>query len=402
MSKVFKFGLSKSSENSVEELAKLQKAEIYRLNGVIENLPGSIYWKDKDGVYLGINRYSSEMMKLAEPSHSEIVGKTDYDLFPKDIADEYRKNDLKVMKTGKEVMYEESHSLPEGKKCIQHSYKRPLYGENGEVIGLVGNTIDITKLKETEQKLLEAKNEAELANDAKSEFIRNMEHDIRTPVNGVLAMANILKGKENDANKKECLDDIANCARELLNYCNSVLDFSRIVHGTIPILARKIDIRELIDSVITMEIPPAKNKQLDLISEFDDNVPKIIIGDDARLQRVLINLVSNAIKFTNQGYVKISVKAAKASEKKTIILQVIIEDTGIGIPKNKQEYIYEKFTRVEPSNQGIYKGSGLGLRIVKKLIEEMEGEIDVESEPGAGSKFTCTLPVKLPLITGTN
>ena len=226
-----------------------------------------------------------------------------------------------------------------------------------------------------------------------------MEHDIRTPFNGVWGLANYLWQHETEEQKKEFLGDITNCAKELLDYCNGILDFSKIEQRSLPLLEKKFNSRKLLDSTMAIEMPPAKLKKLELTLDCDDKVPVVLVGDQYRLQRILINLVSNAVKFTQHGFVKLCVQLVKQLDDKNIIIRFIIEDSGIGIPQEKQDFIYEKFARVTPSNKGAYKGIGLGLRIVKQFIEEMGGEIDLRSEQGKGSTFICTLPFKLPLVS---
>ncbi|MGD9153089.1 MAG: PAS domain-containing protein [Gammaproteobacteria bacterium] len=180
----------------LREKLKAEDIEVFRLKSILDSIPGSIYWKDKNGVYLGRNSYSSEKMESvgleSEINIDDIIGKTDYDLFPKETADRYRKYDLEVLKTGKEISNEEPVTLPNGRILIQLSTKRPLRNEKKEIIGIIGNTVDITYQKEIEQSLREAKEQAEEASRVKTSFIRNMEHDIRTPFNGVWGIANYL------------------------------------------------------------------------------------------------------------------------------------------------------------------------------------------------------------------
>ncbi|MBA3660257.1 MAG: PAS domain-containing protein [Gammaproteobacteria bacterium] len=408
MSQILNYPSNDEQTEQLKSTIEEQRAEIFRLRNVIETLPGSVYWKDKEGIYLGFNTYSLEKMqkvglktykyvKTTEHKHVR-VGKTDYDFFSQKVADEYRKNDLEVMQSGQEIVKEEAITLPNGEILIQLSSKSPLRDEMGKIVGLVGNTVDISHLKKIEEELRKAKETAEKANSIKTEFIRNMEHDIRTPFNGVWGLANYLWQHEKDVKKKELLAHITNCAKELLDYCNGILDYSKIELGSLPFLERKFNVQKLIDSVVTIEAPPAKLKDLNLTLNCADNIPQILVGDSYRLQRILINLVSNAIKFTQNGEIKLTVILAKRRGKRSVIMQFIVEDTGMGIPQEKQDLIYEKFTRISPSSKGIYKGIGLGLRIVKQFIEEMEGEVDLKSELGKGSTFICTLPFKLPLL----
>jgi PAS domain S-box-containing protein len=375
------------------------KAEVYRLRSIIDHLPGSIYWKNEKGVYLGRNQSSAESLKsMGFPwREDDIIGKTDYDLFANEMANEFRAHDLQVMASGQASSHEETVPLKTG-TMVQLSTKAPFYDEKGNVAGLVGNTVDITYLKNIQAELLDAKDKAEAANQLKSAFIRNMEHDIRTPFSGIYSIATILESQENDSDKKKFLSAIVQCAKELLDYCNSILDFAKIETGALPIIAKKFDIKKLVTSVIAAEIPAAQAKNLDLTVNYDENLPAILIGDNYRLQRILLNLASNAVKFTHKGHVNIHIQLAQKIDARNCIIRIRVEDTGIGIPKDEQINIYEKFSRLNPSNQGIYKGVGLGLNIVKQFISEMAGEIDLQSSIDTGTVFLCTLPFGLPLI----
>jgi two-component system aerobic respiration control sensor histidine kinase ArcB len=276
----------------------------------------------------------------------------------------------------------------------------PFYNETGEVIGILAIAVDITDIKRLEKQLRNEKERVEKLSQAKTEFIRNMEHDIRTPFSGIYTIANSLATQETNIEKKQYLTAVAQGAKELLDYCNNILDFSRIESGTMPILSKKFDLQRLVNSIILIEKSAAEAKKLTLTNEYTDDVPKVVIGDNNRLQRILINLVSNAIKFTKKGYVKIQVKLIKREkigEKGKVIIRFIIQDTGIGIPEAQQQYIYEKFTKLTPSNKGRDKGYGLGLPVVKQLMADIDGEIDVASKLDSGTTFACTIPFDLPL-----
>ena len=392
--------------NPVLKLKKFIKKlenEIFQYKMVLGSLPGSVYWKNKKGEYLGRNKYSQEKMVSVNLENApigiekdDIIGKTDYDLFPKETADRYRKHDLEVIRTSKEITIEEPVTLPNGKTLVQLSTKRPLLNSLGKIIGVIGNTVDITYQKEIENSLRKAKELAEEAVITKTNFIRNMEHDIRTPFNGIWGLSNYLFTKETDKTKKELLGDITNSAKQLLDYCNGILDFARNENQSLPVVEKRFNLKELIDKIILTEKPAAIFKKIELKSKLGKNIPEILIGDPYRLLRILINLVSNSIKFTEKGHVFIKVK--KISLKKNIcILQFIVEDTGIGISKDKQDFIFEKFGRVEPANTGKYAGLGLGLKIVKQFVNEMDGEINLKSIIGKETLFACTFPFKIPL-----
>jgi two-component system aerobic respiration control sensor histidine kinase ArcB len=371
--------------------------EVINLRHIIALMPGNVYWKNKHGVYMGCNENMAELLGLS--SQEAIIGKTVFDLLSDkqlDIAQSTHRNDLAIMTQKKEQVLEETGLDLSGNPATYFTRKKPLFNRIGEVIGLLGISIDITERKQKEKELEQAKSEAELANRIKSDFIRNIEHDIRTPFSGVLGLTSVLRDSEQNPEKKGLLDDIYQCANELLNYCNKILDFSQVEQNAIPILDKKIKLLALLNKVIDIETPAAKAKQLILSIDVDNTLPKTVRGDDHRLFQILINLVSNAIKFTHQGTVKITVKKLKQTGKK-VITQFIIEDTGIGMSTEKQYLIYEKFVRLTASNTGIYKGAGLGLHIVKQYIHEMNGEIDLYSKPNTGSTFIVTLPFNLPL-----
>ena len=305
----------------------------------------------------------------------------------------------KIERFGGDARYDESYRIvrPDGEVRYIIDRGFPIIDGNGVCQGVTGVAVDITKEKLAEEALRKAKEEAEEANQIRTVFIRNMEHDIRTPFNGIWGMANILAERETNTEKRETLTEIANCAKELLDYCNDVLDFSRVESCSFPILSKSFNLKELIDGVIAMETPPARQKQLNLSLDFGDDIPVVVKGDPYRLQRVLINLVSNAIKFTGQGDVTLAIKSIRQVGTREVIIRFIVKDTGVGIPQEKQNMIYEHFTRLDPANKGLYRGSGLGLYIVRQFMDEMDGDINVVSETGVGTSFTCTLAFKLPL-----
>jgi len=365
------------------------------LEQIISNMPGHVYWKNKEGVYLGCNNRQAQTIGFR--FGHEVIGKTDMDLsWGYEAATACRENDIRIMETGRSEEVLEVAYI-DGKEKVFLSQKTPLKNKQGEAVGILGISIDITEQKETEKKLVAAKEAAESANKLKSEFVRNMEHDIRTPFVGILGMTKILDERETDPDKKQMISDISVCAQELLDYSCSILDFSEIEGGYFPISPKKFNVIDLVNSVAAIEIPAAKTKRLDFTVEYDPAMPKVLIGDDYRLKRILINLLSNAIKFTPKGFVRLEIKCLK-NEGRKLILRFIVEDSGIGIEKQKLHTIYEKFSRLTPSNQGIHKGQGLGLRIVKQFVEDMDGDIEINSDLGKGTCFTCTFYFKVPIF----
>jgi len=310
-----------------EELAFLKK--------VLSVMPGHVYWKNTDGVYLGCNE---EQAKIAGfNSSQELVGKTDYDLLPKDEATVLQEIDQQVIRGKKSYSIEEPVTLPNNKKAVFLSHKIPLEDLEGNIIGILGVSIDITERKQMEEDLRKAKEAAERANQVKTDFIRNMEHDLRTPFTGIVNISNGLAKEEKDSVKKEYLTCIHDAANTLLEYCNNIVDFARLETG-IPIYEKKFSLPDLIMNLKSLEMPAATEKNLALKMHIENNVPAIVIGDKFRLKRILINLLGNAIKFTKEGAVSLDICLSKKNEK-DVILKFIVTDTGMGIPKDIQALV---------------------------------------------------------------
>jgi len=257
-----------------------------------------------------------------------------------------------------------------------------LIDKNGCVIGVLGITVDITERKNLERDLITAKEQAEAANQAKSEFLMNMSHDLRTPFSGILSMTSFLFEHEQDPIKKDMQDVVLKSARRLLVLLNDVMEVSSI--GGHPIEYREFAIKEVVDEVSELINAEIKMKGLNLLIDCPNTKVSI---DKHRITRILLNLVGNAIKFTHEGTIKVKIVTST-------YLTITVQDSGIGIPQDKLDIIFEKFSKLKPSNQHhTYMGSGLGLYIVKKFLDELHGSIQVTSELGKGSIFTCTIPV---------
>jgi two-component system aerobic respiration control sensor histidine kinase ArcB len=329
------------------------------------------------------------------------IGKNSYDFakqmgWTEKFVDQLHREHLAVIKEGKGKVTEYTGILADGKEYTFLSHKYPLI-VNGKTVGLVGVSVDITDRKNLEQHLKEAKEQAEIANKLKSQFIANMEHDIRTPCSGIAEMTKMLATEEKDQKKCARLNSVAAASKQLLDLLNNILAFDHVEFGRIPVLHKKFNIRDLINDILKLEEPVTHLKNLHLLAVFSDEIPKQLIGDEHRLRRILINLVSNAIKFTEKGYVSLTVKLLRTIDNKMCLLKISVKDTGRGISQEEQNLIYEKFSRGTPANEGIHKGMGLGLYIVKQFIEDIDGEIEVQSRPGFGSTFTCIIPFHIPL-----
>lgn len=244
-----------------------------------------------------------------------------------------------------------------------------------------------------EKKVLKACQQTNAANQAKSTFIKNISHDLRTPLTGMIGVANILSGSLKKKSERELVDNLLKASHSLLRFINDVIEIATLDAGRLPICNNKFIIKSLIDDVVTLVKPAIDEKGLRFSLNYDKNIPHHVIGDRYRVYRILLSLISNAIKFTQSGYIKLNIALIKLTSDE-ITLKLQVEDTGIGIPFEKQDDIFSRFNRIQPSYQGDYSGSGLGLAIAKQFVLDMKGKIYVNSEMNKGSAFNCILPLK--------
>ncbi|HAT9600860.1 TPA: response regulator, partial [Legionella pneumophila subsp. pneumophila] len=368
---------------------------IYRyMENIIAQIPVSVYWMNKNHVYMGC---SNNMVKLLNlNSRYDIVGKTYEDLYHEKSTSYYKKADKIVMDKGIPLSLEEPFYCPDGTtKEIYLSNKVPLRDLEGKIIGMLGVSVDITDRKKMELELSKAKEAAEEANNVKTEFIANMSHDLRTPLSGVVGMAELMKEQVTDPVQVQYAEWIFDCSQQLLSLLDGILDIVSL--GNVKEDELKIttfDINECIAELVHLEMPSIKLKQLDLIVNIDKKVPRLIKTDRIKLHRIILNLLGNAIKFTDSGYIAIDVKLLELNNESGLIY-FAISDTGIGIPENQQTKIFDRFHRIIPSSIGKYKGHGVGLHIVQSYVNLLGGEIQVNSEPGVGTTFYFELPIQI-------
>lgn len=367
--------------------------EITTFKRIIQDLPGCVYWKNQDGVYLGCNKYFLNMAGLNVVD--ELVGKTDYDLCWSYQADVLREHDQKVMLTGR-LQLEETVMLSTGEKLTFTVVKSPLHNEQGNVIGIIGTSLDITQQKKFIDALKLAKEKAELANQLKSDFIENMQHDMRTPLAGLCGLLDMLTQEQMPQATLALLATANQSAKELLALCNDVLDFDNTDNGRTPAIFSTVNLRQIASHVVGLNQSAAKHKGIQLSLTIDDDLPHYVRSDAYRLKKIFTNLVSNAIKFTETGEVKLTIHVDDTDENE-VEVRFEVSDTGIGIPEDKKHLIFERFTRLHSSNTGIHKGSGLGLSYVKKFVQDLGGDIEVKSRLGVGTTFCLTLPFVVTL-----
>lgn len=375
-------------------LQKAKEQADMTLDNIVASMPGHVYWKDKNGVYLGCNNRQAQSFGFQYGS--EVIGKTDFTLPWIAGANTLRANDIRVMQTGQTETVEESAQM-DGKDVIVLSQKTPLKNKQGVIEGVLGISTDITNRKKFEADLKVAKEKAEAANKAKAGFLENMRHDIRTPLMGIISFAGIISEEVNDPKIKGYVENLNASSNALLDLLNEILELIKVSSGDIPILKKKFDFKKRLTEVIKLNQAKALHKQIDLVFDHDNQIPRYLIGDSTRIHRIALELIANALNFTKQGSVRLVTQLAK-SDDRGVVVKLIVEDTGIGIEPETQQEIFLQFKRLTPSYEGIYKGAGLGLTIVKQFMDELQGEVYVQSTVGEGSKFICVLPLKKALL----
>ena len=363
------------------------------LSGVLNVIPYHVFWKDKQLIFRGCNFHFANQFGLKDPK--EIIGKND-EYFPWSSAlrKKYKTDDLSVINTGHSLLnIEEDQIQSNGEMKTLLVNKVPIKNKQNEIVGILGAYTDISHLKKIELSLRKEKEKAEAANKAKEEFLYNMRHDIRTPFSGIIGMAGLLKQQESDEKKINYINNILQSSDEVLNYMNTILEFSQIEEGSIPIVSNPVFIKDLVDQCIRIFASSLEEKNISLSFVYDSHLQQSYCSDEFRLKRIIINLLGNAVKFTNRGG-KIAITISLVPHPLKEIISLSIKDNGIGIPKNKHNVIFEKFARLSSSYKSPHKGSGLGLHCVKMLVDDLGGEIFIESVEGKGSTFSFHIPLE--------
>ncbi|HWB10966.1 MAG TPA: response regulator [Pirellulales bacterium] len=391
------FGIShditdrKRVEEALEGLSRF-------LDTVLDELPIMLFVKDAE--HLRMQRLNKAGERLLGFSRQELIGKSDYDLFPAAEADFFLAKDRDVLRGGRMVDIPEEVIQTRFGERILHTRKIPIFDEKGQATHLVGISEDITAAKQAEEELRRAKQAAEEASRAKSEFLANVSHEIRTPMNGIIGMTELALDTELTSQQREFLSMVRDSADSLLSVINDILDFSKIEAGKLDLESQAFALRDTLGDTMKTLALRAHKKGLELACQVLADVPDGVVGDAARLRQVVVNIVGNAIKFTDSGEVVMRVEreASKTREGRApgdVGLHFTVRDTGIGIPMDKQQAIFAPFVQADGSTTRRFGGTGLGLAISARLVELMGGRIWVESEPGQGSVFHFTARLDL-------
>ncbi|MBX3585468.1 MAG: PAS-domain containing protein [Ramlibacter sp.] len=360
-----------------------------QLRALVGNIPDRVWLKDARGVY-----------QLSNPAHwrnyglreEDVVGRTARELFGDEVAEHQRRTDERAMASDQPLVYEEQlTSLADGRLQYVELVKVAMRDESGQCIGLLGIARDITARKEAEAALISAKEAAEAGNRAKADFLANMSHEIRTPMNAVIGMSDLLLDTPLTGTQREFAETIRTSGDALLALINDILDFSKIESGHLELESVPVNLTECVESALDLTSGPAVAKGLDLLYWIEDGVPRAIYGDMTRLRQVLINLVNNAVKFTKSGEVVVTLSRREAADG-SALLHGSVRDTGIGIPADRLNRLFQVFSQVDTSTTRQYGGTGLGLAICRRLIALMGGHIWVDSVEGQGSDFQFDIP----------
>ncbi len=358
------------------------------LRTLMNSLPDYIYVKDNQGRYLMVNDAVRKALQVE--TEEEVVGKVNLDFVSGEQARQEMRDDNIVLSLDEPLIDRELKTKDmEGNDVWLLTSKVPLHNEHGQVIGLVGIDRNITRLKKTEDHLRAAKEAADLANKAKGDFLANMSHEIRTPLNAIIGMTDLLLNTRLSDTQQDYLQMVHQSGEALLALINDILDFSKIEAGKLELDQRDFETAEGLGDTMKSLALRAAEKGLELAFRIAPDVPSRLHADLGRLRQVIVNLVGNAIKFTEHGEVVLEVRPLSRDNGR-VQLEFEVRDTGIGIPAEKSAKIFEEFEQADASTTRDFGGTGLGLAIASRLIHMMDGSIRVESQPGVGSKFIFT------------
>lgn len=376
--------VEKQAEESLVNQLQFQRT-------LLDAIPSPIFYKSADGKYLGCNASFEKAMGAPEES---ILGKTVFDLAPNELAETYHRADQELLTQGGDQVYEAKVEFQDGEEHAVIFHKAVFHDAAGKIAGLVGVILDITERRRTEAELKQAKEDAESASRAKSEFLANISHEIRSPMNAVIGITDLVLHGEISEASRPSLKMVQQSADSLLFLINSVLDFSKIEAGKLTLESNPFDLTRTVEEACDTVALHAFQEGLELVCHVAPGHESRLLGDPIRLRQVIINLVNNAVKFTHDGEVFIHVGPDPDAPRENGSEQFLfsITDTGIGIPEEKQATIFENFTQLDGRATRRFGGSGLGLTIAKELVELMGGTLQVESRENKGSRFFFSLP----------
>ncbi len=365
--------------------------QLHLVEELIETIPLPIYLKDTEGRYVRLNRAFEAFFQVRR---ERFIGRTLHDLLPPEDARLHAEKDSELFARRGTQSYE---AIVHSRDGVIHNalyHKAILTRRDGSVSGLLGTIVDITDRKRAEVEILHAKEAAEAASRAKSDFLANMSHEIRTPMNGVIGMTDLALDTPLNPEQREYLSIVKSSAESLLTIINDILDFSKIEAGKLLVENIPFDLHRLIADTLKPLALRAHETGLELLNDVPPDIPRYVHGDPSRIRQVLVNLVGNAIKFTQRGEVALSAELMRHQDGQAII-HFAVRDTGIGIAPDKQELIFDAFSQEDSSTTRKYGGTGLGLSISRRLVGLMGGNMWLHSTLGQGSTFHFSIALRL-------
>jgi len=362
-----------------------------RMAAILDNIPDLAWVKDAGGHFIAVNRAFA--LAKGFPEASDMIGKTDLEIHPLELAESYRRDDAEVMASGGSRRIEERHVTSNGEDTLIETIKTALRGADGHVAGTVGIARDISARVRAEADR-KAREVAEASSQAKSTFVANMSHEIRTPMNAILGMTALALRGSLEPQQRNYVQKAHTSAELLLQILNDVLDFAKIEAGRIDVESIPFSLDEVLNNIVSMLSVKTEAAGIELLLALPPKLPSVLIGDPARLGQVLLNLANNAVKFTERGEVIVAIKLVEQGAQ-SVKLRFEVRDTGIGMSPEEQQRLFQPFSQADASISRRYGGTGLGLAISRNLVQLMGGELQVNSALGAGSRFYFTLPFRL-------
>ena len=360
------------------------------LISLINTIPIPIYYKDNKLKYATFNQ-AFEL--YFGKSKEELTGKTVFELFEPEIAEEHHKKDIELINKKQVCQYECIVKNYQGFEKIVVINKASVLDINGNITGIVGTVLDITEIKRYENELIEAKERAEKASKIKNQFLANMSHEIRTPLNGIIGFTELLKHTELSDEQEEYVSHAYHSGKILLEIISEILDFSKIEADELNVRPVKTDLEELMKACLNTVKLAAKEKNLKLTLSLSETIPEFVEIDPVLIKQVIINLLGNAIKFTDKGEIVLSIDYNPYNSQKGKF-KFSIQDTGIGIKEDDFKHLFVAFSQLDNSNTRKFGGTGLGLAISQKIINKMGSQIIVRSREGEGTVFSFELLLK--------
>lgn len=358
------------------------------LRALLENVPDRIYFKDTESRFVRCSRALANRLGLNIPE--EVIGKTDYDFHPEKDAREYHEDEQRVVLTGESVVNKvERQTANDGQPIWASVTKVPFRNRAGMTTGIIGISRDITALKQAEEEMVRARDLAQESAQLKAQFLATMSHEIRTPMNAIIGMIDLLLSTDLNEQQDEYAGHVRTSADALLEILNDILDLSKIEAGQLELEKRKFNLLELVEDAVDLHALKAQEKNVELACHVPSELCGAYRGDTGRLRQVLLNYISNAVKFTEKGTVRVTAAADRNGH-----IRFEVCDTGIGIAQEFQPKMFEAFRQADGSTTRKYGGTGLGLAISRELVELMNGELGVESELDCGSTFWFSIPLE--------